>query len=94
MAVYTTINDPSAHFQTNTYTGNGNNGKVITNYGNSNLQPDWVWLKSRSLAQPSTVRDSSRGTNKFLPVIFKSLLVSEIKFSIISSLIVSVFFKN
>ena len=45
MAVYTTINDPSAHFQTNAYTGNGNNGKVITNYGNSNLQPDFLWIK-------------------------------------------------
>ena len=48
MAVYTTINDPSAHFQVNTYTGNGNNGKVITNYGNSNLQPDFLWFKKRS----------------------------------------------
>ena len=48
MAVYTTINDPSAHFQTNTYTGNGNNGKVITNYGNSNLQPDFLWFKKRT----------------------------------------------
>ena len=45
MAVYTTINDPSAHFQTNAYDGNGNNGKVITNYGNSNLQPDFLWIK-------------------------------------------------
>ncbi len=62
---YTTIDDPSAHFQIALYTGNAST-ITITNDGNSDLQPDWLWLKSRSLAQPSTVRDSSRGTNKFL----------------------------
>ena len=62
---YTTITDPSAQFQTQIYTGNAST-QSITNSGNSNLQPDWVWLKSRSLAQPHTLRDSTRGTNKFL----------------------------
>jgi len=62
---YTTIDDPSAHFQTQLYTGNAGVNN-ITNGGNSNLQPDWVWLKSRDLSQPHTLRDSTRGTNKFL----------------------------
>ena len=62
---YTTIDDGSAHFQTATYTGNAST-KTITNSGNSDLQPDWVWLKARDITQPHTIRDSTRGTNKFL----------------------------
>ena len=41
---YSTIDDPSAHFQTAIWTGNASN-RSITNDGNSNLQPDWVWTK-------------------------------------------------
>jgi hypothetical protein len=44
---YTTIDDPSAHFQTALYTGNGST-QTITNDGNSDLQPDLVWTKARS----------------------------------------------
>ena len=62
---YTTINDPSAYFQAQTYTGNAGVNNIV-NGGNSDLQPDWVWLKSRDLSQPHTIRDSTRGTNKFL----------------------------
>ena len=62
---YTTINDPSAYFQAQTYTGNAGVNNIV-NEGNSDLQPDWVWLKSRDLGQPHTIRDSTRGTNKFL----------------------------
>ena len=62
---YTTIDDPSAHFQAQTYTGNAGVNNIV-NEGNSDLQPDWVWLKSRDLGQPHTIRDSTRGTNKFL----------------------------
>jgi len=62
---YTTIDDPSAHFQTALYTGTA--GVIaVTNDGNSDLQPDLLWLKARDIAQPPTLRDSSRGTNKFL----------------------------
>ncbi len=62
---YTTIDDPSQYFQAQTYTGNAGVNNIV-NTGNSDLQPDWVWLKSRDLGQPHTLRDSSRGTNKFL----------------------------
>ena len=44
---YTSIDDPSAHFQTTLYTGNGADNHAITNDGNSDLQPDWVWIKYR-----------------------------------------------
>ena len=44
---YTTIDDPSAYFQTLLYTGNGSNPRNLTNDGHSDLQPDWLWGKNR-----------------------------------------------
>ena len=41
---YTTVNDPSAYFQTTLYTGNGST-QSITNGGNSDLKPDFIWIK-------------------------------------------------
>lgn len=64
MAVYTTINDPSAYFQAQLYTGNAGTN-TITNGGNSNLQPDWVWVKARNISSKDNVLyDSTRGVNK------------------------------
>ena len=62
---YTTIDDPSAFFQTALYTGNGST-QSITNDGNSDMQPDWVWVKSRNTAYHNVVFDSSRGVNNRL----------------------------
>ena len=65
---YTTVNDPSAHFQTTLYTGNGTS-QDITNTGNSNLRPDWLWIKQRSGAagvSSHVVKDSNRGVTKEL----------------------------
>ena len=63
---YTTITDPSAHFQIALYTGNGTSTNAVTNTGNSNLQPDWLWLKARSITADHIIFDSTRGTNKRL----------------------------
>jgi len=69
---YSDIKDPSAHFQALTYTGNGTTTNNVTNTGNSNLQPDLVWIKDRSVARDHVVTDSSRdgevasGTNLVL----------------------------
>ena len=60
---YTTIDDPSAHFQTITYTGN-ESSRSITNTGNSDLKPDWVWIKERNNAVSHRIFDSSRGATK------------------------------
>ena len=60
MAVYTTIDDPSAHHQAVTYTGGGNSSSV-TFGGNSDLQLDWLWVKRRDSADNSKVFDTSRG---------------------------------
>ena len=63
---YTTIDDPSAHFQIKLYSGNSTNNTAITNDGNSNLQPDFIWAKSRSNAHYHDLRDSTRGVTKRL----------------------------
>ena len=61
---YTTIDDPSAHFQTKIYTGNGGSAS-ITNDGNSNLQPDWIWIKRRTnVGSNHQLHDTSRGLSK------------------------------
>ena len=60
---YTTIDDPSAHFQSLLYTGNGS-ARSLTNDGNSDLAPDWVWIKERNNAVSHRVFDSSRGAGK------------------------------
>jgi len=60
---YTTIDDPSAYFQTKLYTGTGNS-LALTNDGNSDLQPDWVWVKCRDDSHNHQVFDSVRGVHK------------------------------
>ena len=58
---YTEIDDPSAFFQCTLYSGTGGSHS-ITNTGNSDLQPDWVWVKSRSFVADHELFDSVRGT--------------------------------
>ena len=60
---YTTIDDPSAYFQIATYTGTGSS-QSITNDGNSDMQPDWVWWKSRGATQDYQLYDVVRGVTK------------------------------
>jgi hypothetical protein len=62
---YTTIDDPSAYFQIALYTGNGT-GQTITNDGNSDLKPDFLWFKNRDETVANILWDSSRGITKFL----------------------------
>ena len=62
---YSDIKDPSAHFQTKIYTGT-NNSNAITNDGNSDLQPDFIWLKRRDYDNGYQLADSTRGVTKFL----------------------------
>jgi len=61
------IDDPSAYFQTKIYTGNGS-ARALTFDGNSDLQPDWVWIKKRAGGSASghVVTDVVRGVNKQL----------------------------
>ena len=63
---YTTIDDPSQYFQTEIYTGSGSDNKVVTNSGNSDLQPDWIWIKKRSATGQHVLSDTNRGILKVL----------------------------
>ena len=65
---YTTIDDGSEYFQTLLYTGNGSSSRALTNDGNSDLQPDWLWVKNRSNAVTHGIWDSSRGAGKRLTI--------------------------
>ena len=61
---YTTIDKPDDYFNTKLYTGTGSSGsKAITGVG---FQPDWLWIKNRTVAQEHWLADSVRGTTKFL----------------------------
>jgi|TARA_R100001443_G_scaffold70627_1_gene78928 hypothetical protein len=65
---YTTIDDGSAYFQTATWTGNGST-QSITNGGNSDLQPDWIWTKRRNGdGQNHHGIDSTRGASKAMVI--------------------------
>ena len=65
---YTTIDDPSAYFHTQLYTGNGASTRAITNDANAgDFQPDWLWIKQRSQgARSHSQWDSSRGASQRL----------------------------
>ena len=56
---YTTIDDPSAYFQTTLYSGTGSQ-QSITNGGNSDLQPDWLWIKERDGTSSHQIMDAVR----------------------------------
>ena len=62
---YSDIKDPSAHFQAATYTGTGST-QSITNDGNSDMQPDFVWIKQRNTGQHHNIYDSNRGATTML----------------------------
>ena len=62
---FSTTDDPSAHFQQAYYSGNGGT-QSITNTGNSNLQPDWLWIKQRNSTNGHKLDNSRRGAGEFL----------------------------
>ncbi len=66
MAVYTTINDPEAYFQVKAYTGDGASTLALTLDGDTNMQPDLVWIKNRSSTENHALVDSVRGVGKQL----------------------------
>jgi hypothetical protein len=54
---------PSEHFNTVTYTGNNTSSLAVTGVG---FQPDWVWIKNRSIARNHGTYDAIRGATKDL----------------------------
>ena len=62
---YTTIDDPSAYFQTAIWSGTGS-ALSVTFDGNSDMQPDMVWVKNRTTSSDHRLSDSVRGTSSHL----------------------------
>ena len=63
---YTTIDDPSKYFQTKLWTGDSNDDRNLTNDGNSDLQPDFLWNKRRNQTGSHQLHDSSRGVTNVI----------------------------
>jgi len=63
MAAYTTIDNPELYFQVKLYTGTGSSN-ALTLDGDENMQPDMVWIKSRSHARIHTITDAVRGVTE------------------------------
>ena len=63
MAVYTTIDNPELYFQTELYGGTGS-GHSPTWNGDTDMQPDIVWIKSRAATSNQFLYDSVRGATK------------------------------
>jgi len=63
---YTTIDDPETYFQTQLYTGNGSANHAITLGGDTDMQPDLVWIKNRDAADAHCLFDSVRGATKVI----------------------------
>ena len=59
---YTTIDDPTIHFNTKLYTGTGSSN-AVTGVG---FQPDWVWIKNRSTTGNHALFDVINGVTKYV----------------------------
>ena len=67
MAVYTTIDDPSAYFKVQLYTGNGSANHAITfDDTDTDMQPDLVWIKNRDATDSHCLFDAVRGATKVI----------------------------
>jgi len=68
MAVYTQIDNPELYFQCKLYTGNGSDNNAITfDQTDTSMQPDVVWIKSRSNSGYNhCLIDSVRGVTKVI----------------------------
>jgi hypothetical protein len=64
---YTTIDDPSAYFKVQLYTGNGSANHAITfDDTDTDMQPDLVWIKNRDATDKHCLFDAPRGATKLL----------------------------
>jgi hypothetical protein len=63
---YTTIDDPSAYFKVQLYSGTGSAQSITFDDTDTDMQPDLVWCKGRDSTNNHTVFDSVRGTGRAL----------------------------
>ena len=65
MTAYTTINDPSAYFKVQKFTGNYSDAHAITfNDTDTTMQPDLVVVKQTDAADAWYISDAARGVTK------------------------------
>ena len=70
---YTTINDPSAYFKVQLYTGDGSADHAITfDDTDTDMQPDLVWIKNRDATDAHCLFDAARGVTKLANVIMEN----------------------
>ena len=62
---YTNIDDPSAYFYAYAFSKSSGTGSATFD-ANSDLQPDFLWVKSRTNADSHELWDSTRGVNSTL----------------------------
>ena len=60
---YTTINKSTDYFNTKLWTGTSDSTTSVTGVG---FQPDWTWIKNRSVADDHMLFDAVRGVTKRL----------------------------
>ena len=58
---YTAIDDPEAYFQAVLYTGNASGDHAITLPGDTDMQPDMVWIKERTATSDHFLTDIGLG---------------------------------
>jgi hypothetical protein len=61
---YSDIKDPSAHFTTTLYTGDGSFQDITNNANAGNFKPDMIWTKSRSDNGGHSVQNSNVGAGE------------------------------
>ena len=62
---FTSIDNPELYFQVKIYTGYCSS-RSITLDGSEDMEPNFVWVKSRSTTHQPVLSDSVRGTSKEL----------------------------
>ena len=68
MAVYTTIDDPSAYFKVQLYTGDGSVQAIAFDDTDTDMQPNLVWIKNRDQTDTHLIFDSVRGAGEKIHV--------------------------
>jgi hypothetical protein len=77
-----TIPNGAVYFAATTYTGTGATQVVTNTVNGTAMQPDFVWLKSRSAARDHRLMDTNRGINN---IIYSDLAIVESAGSALSS---------
>jgi hypothetical protein len=78
-----TITNGANHFAATTYTGNGSTQSITNTANGKSFQPDFVWVKGRSVAYDNQLTDSVRGVGKELQ---SNATNSESSFGLVSAL--------